>query len=114
MIYSVRGSITWSLKNTEKSAVYADALMIEQGVTIYCDDYECTNNQELTYGEVHMYFEGINNDNYELDNSTIIATYQNGKVHVFMERSGTGEREFTRGMVPSETTRDKSVFKDTN
>ena len=97
--------------DTRKSATYADALQIEQAVDWYCEAEICTEGDEFTYNDLLDYVEGIDPDKYELDDNVIASVGTDG-TQVYLERAGTGEYEFTAGMIPSLTTRDESVFKD--
>lgn len=100
------------VENTQKSAIYADALQVEQTVNLYCHEF-CDLNQEVTYGEIKDGLTGFDQTMYELSNDTVIANYSTEGTKVYLERVGTGEYEFEQGYIPSETDRE-SVNKDTN
>lgn len=113
-------SVQTIIGNTRKSAVYADALAVEQAADLYCADTLCTATEGLTWAELSPYVEGIDTTTqYDLGTGDI-AVLSSGSWQITMEARGTGTGaspsswEFVAAGTPSETTRDDSVDYDAN
>ena len=100
--------------STKKSAVYADALAMEQAVDLYCGYYMCNEGEVFTLDDLDDYVEGMNWDYYDVELDSVVAIIADGETLIYLEAEGTGNWEFTRGTNPGGTTRDDSVFRDTN
>ena len=113
-------SVQTIISNTRKSAVYADALAVEQAADLYCADVLCDSDESLTWGTLDEYLEGSYTDNYVLTDTTVIAELNAGSWEITLEAQGTGTGadsdpwEFDAAATPSETTRDDSVHRDAN
>ena len=109
-------SVQTIIGNTRKSAVYADALAVEQAADLYCADTLCTDTQSLTWLTLSAYVEGIDDVNYyDLEAATVVAVLSGGSWQITLEVAGTdGDWEFDAGSTPSETDRDSSVRADAN
>jgi len=107
-------SVQTIIGNTRKSAVYADALALEQAADLYCADTLCPAATTLTWTVLSPYVEGIDAADYELLDTNAFATrIADGPWLITLEAKGdTGAWEFNAGMTPSETTRDLGVDVD--
>lgn len=102
------------VENTQKDAILADALAIENAAKLYCSQTTCTVDQELTWTQLQDYVEAIDEAYYDFtNNGGVVATKLNGDWTIDLEADGTGEWEFTQGHVPSQTDR-ASVVEDTD
>ncbi len=98
--------------NTARDAVLADALAIENAAKLYCSQTTCSSDEELTWTQLENYVEGLDETDYDFTNNMgIIATKENGRWTVDLERSGTGDWEFTQDLTPSENDR-SAVIED--
>ena len=103
-------SVGQIIENTTKSAIYADALAVEQAANLYCSDTLCSDSQTLTWTQLQDNIEGIDAAYYDFtNNSGIIATKTTNGWTIDLEATGTGEWEFTQGSIPSATDRDEVV-----
>lgn len=93
-------------ENILKDDILAEALMVNNASKLYCALNECSETQELTWDDINEYIEGIDEDDYDLTNNAgVVSRKIDGKWTVDMERSGTGEWEFTEGLDPTECDR---------
>jgi type IV pilus assembly protein PilA len=98
------------IENQQKSAVYADALAIEQAVELICTDTICVDGDTFDQAALSDYVKNITWADY--DTTGNIATYYDAGVQVVLEAAGsTGALEFVGGLVPSDVDRD-SVSQD--
>lgn len=98
------------IEDTQRDAILADALAIENAAKLYCSQTTCDSNQSLTWTELQPYINGLDTGYYDFTNNNgIIATKFNGVWTVDLEASGTGEWEFVQGAVPSASDRDQVV-----
>jgi type IV pilus assembly protein PilA len=103
-------SVGQIIENTQRSAIYADALAVEQAAALYCADTLCTDTQSLTWTQLQDQVEGIDAAYYDFtNNSGVIATKTASGWTVDLEAAGTGEWEFTQNLIPSATDRDDVV-----
>ena len=114
-------SVQTIISNTRKSAVYADALAIEQASDLYCADVECATNESLNWTDIEDYVEGIDTTNYyDVSGDPVVALLSSGSWQITLEAQGTGTGadsdpwEFVAAGSPSETDRDTSVLRDAN
>lgn len=109
-------SVQTIISNTRKSAVYADALAVEQAADLYCADTLCADDESLTWLILQDYVEGIDDVNYyDLEDTSVVAVLSSGSWQITLEVDGTdGDWEFDAGSTPSETTRDAAVHADAN
>lgn len=100
------------IDNTQKDAILADALGVENGAIIYCDYNICTDTQELAWIQIAPHVEDLNTRNYKMGTQPgmVVATMVNGKWQVRLEVVGTGEWEFTEGLVPSDCDRNNVII----
>ena len=93
-------------ENVEKDSVLADAIAIEMASKLYCSQTTCDADQQLTWTQLENYVEGIDATYYDFTNNTgILTTRVDGEWTVDMEVIGTGEWEFTEGLVPTDCDR---------
>ncbi len=107
-------SVQTIVSNTRKSAVYADALAVEQAADLYCADVLCASDESLDWQTLGTYLDGIDTTYYDLEDATVIAVLSSGSWQITLEVDGvnTGDWEFDAAATPSETTRDASVHAD--
>ena len=102
------------IENTQKDAILADALSVENGAKLYCAQTTCTSSQTLTWTNVSPYVDGLDTALYDIGTSPgdTVATKTSAGWTVEMERAGnaSGDWEFDdadAGLVPSATTSDR-------
>jgi type IV pilus assembly protein PilA len=97
------------IENTEKDAILADAIAIENAAKLYCAQTTCTSSQTLDWDDLSAYVSSFDDDYYEetdpLDTAAI-ATLSGGEWQVTLERNGTGtaatdEWEWVAAVTPS-------------
>ncbi len=93
------------IENTQRDSILADALAVENAAKLYCSQTTCTADQDLTWGNLSAYVEGIDETYYVLTTATVVATKDTGLWTVDLEAAGVGAWEFTAGAVPSQSTR---------
>ncbi len=100
------------ITNTQKDAILADALAVENAAKLYCSQTICDDDQTITWTQLKDNVEGLDETYYDFtNNGGIVATKNSGKWQVDLEAAGTGEWEFTENLTPSEKDR-ASVVED--
>ncbi len=89
------------IENTEPDSVLADAIMIENASNFYCEDFTCTDYQELTWDSVKGYIEGFNENYYDLDDSDIVSKRYQGDFRVYLIPIDGSHYKFEYGAIPS-------------
>ena len=97
------------IENTQKDAILADALAVENGAKLYCAQTTCTTTQTLSWTEIAPYVEGLDTSYYVIGDTpdTIVATKASGVWGVDLEVAtvNAGDWEFTQDAVPSQSSR---------
>ena len=94
-----------------KEWLYYDALEVENAGHTYCAYTNCINGTQLSWALLSPYFINIDTNNYDLaNNGGVVATVVNGFITVDLERNGTGDWEFTEGLIPSQTFTDDVII----
>jgi type IV pilus assembly protein PilA len=93
------------ITNTEKDAIVADAIAIENAAKLYCAQTTCTASQTLEYSDLDPYVQSFNDAYYVTTAGTVLATKQaNGDWSVTLEgagdNTGTDDWEWPAG-IPS-------------
>jgi type IV pilus assembly protein PilA len=78
------------ITNTEKDAIVADAIAIENAAKLYCAQTTCTASQTLTWTELGDYVQSFNDAYYDTAGTTVLATKSSGDWLVVLERDATG------------------------
>ena len=110
------------IENTQKDAILADALSVENGAKLFCAQTTCASDETLTWTEVSPYVEGLTTSDYEIGTTpgTTVATKTASGWEVSLERAGvaSGNWEFDEadaGLVPSDPAVDRDdVTADTD
>ncbi len=110
------------ITNTEKDAILADALSVENGAKLYCAQTTCATDETLTWTEISPYVEGLDTSLYEIGSTPgdTVATKTSAGWTVELERVGnaSGDWEFDdadAGLVPSASDVDRDdVTADTD
>ena len=100
------------IENTQKDAILADALSVENGAKLYCAQTTCTASQTLTWDNVSPYVEGLDESYYLLtNNSGIVATKTASGWTVDLEATAVagGAWEFTQDAIPSVSSRTQVI-----
>jgi len=94
------------IENTQKDAIYADALAVENAAKLFCSQTTCTADEDLTWTELQGYLDSFDSTYYTLTaNNGVIATKASGKWTIYLEAATVGSWEFEAGAVPSESDR---------
>lgn len=107
------------IENTQKDAILADALAVENAANLYCAQAAggCASDEALTWAQVSPYVDGFDQSYYDLTaNGGVVATKTANGWAVTLEAAGNAtdaDWEFTQSAVPSKSTRD-AVIADTN
>jgi type IV pilus assembly protein PilA len=110
------------IENTEKDAILADALAVENAAKLYCSQTTCASGATLTWAQLSPYVSSFDESLYVETESGgaggTIATESSGEWQVSLERVGvaSGDWEFDEadaGLVPSDSTR-ANVTADTD
>lgn len=100
--------------DTQKDAVFADAYAIENAAKLYCAGDTCSLDQELTWDDLLIFVEGLDQDYYDKTyNNGVIAIKIAGEWTIILDPKGTGEWEFKEGFTPSQCNTECVVI-DTN
>ena len=82
------------IENTEKDAILADAIAIENAAKLYCAQTTCTSTQTLGWdGQLEDYVQSFDDTYYEHTDptdTTTLATLSNGDWTVTLEKDGDG------------------------
>jgi len=100
------------IENTQKDAILADALSVENGAKLYCAQTTCASDEELTWTMVSPYVEGLDESYYLLtNNGGVVATKTTAGWTVDLEAIAVaGDAwEFTQDAIPSNSTRDQVI-----
>ena len=102
------------IDNTQKDAIVADAIAVENAANLYCAQTTCTLTQELTWVLIEPYTKGIDATYYEFDLVASVGSDDAGDVVVAVQGSGlwtvtltadtTGEYEWPAA-IPSQSSR---------
>ncbi len=57
------------IDNTQKDAIHADAIAVENAANLFCAQTSCASNETLMWSEVDDYVEGISITYYDFDGS---------------------------------------------
>ncbi len=76
------------IDNTQKDAIVADAIAIENGANLYCAQTTCSLTEGLTWDQVEPYVEGIDATYYEFDLITSVGADNLGDAIVAVRGSG--------------------------
>lgn len=107
------------IDNTQKDAVLADAIAVENAANMFCAQTTCTATQGLTWAQVSPYVKGIKDTDYDFINTgnasnILYVAEQNGDTwEIYLEGNGNPQLEWTAGDVPSDSDR-SSVVEDTD
>ena len=95
-----------------KEWLYYDAIEVETAGHTYCSFNACSVGTQLSWAVLSPYFINLNTNNYDMaNNGGIVATVvADGFITVDLERNGTGDWEFTEGLVPSNATLDDVII----
>ena len=99
--------------DTEKEAVLADAMMMEDASVSLCEELTCADDQTFTYGELKDSIVGFNEAYYEITDDTVVSELVNGFWFVNLEAKGTGEWEFQGDSSPRQCD-ESCIVKDQN
>ncbi len=81
------------ITNTQKDAILADALSVENGAKLYCAQTTCDASQTLDWDDIKDYVEGLDTDYYDFDdtgtNDLTIATKTDDGWSVTLEADGS-------------------------
>lgn len=86
------------ISNTEKDAILADAIGIENAAKLYCASNTCIATQSLTYDQLDDYVQSFDADYYEetKDGGATIATRNtDGDWFVTLKAKASGQLEWT-------------------
>jgi|LGVE01.1.fsa_nt_gb type IV pilus assembly protein PilA len=81
------------ITNTEKDAIVADALAIENAAKLYCAQTTCASDEGLDWDELSPYVSSFNDSYYEetdTGDSAVIAQLGSGDWTVTLEKNGAG------------------------
>lgn len=85
------------IENTQKDAVYADALAVESAAKLYCSQTTCDSDQTLTEAQLTPYVEGLDWTAY----TTTCTKTAAGWLITLESDSDDGSFEWTPAAVPS-------------
>lgn len=81
------------IENTEKDAIVADALAIENAAKLYCSQNTCSATEGLDWDDLSIYVSSFDDDYYEetdTGDTAVIAQLGSGEWTVTLEKNGTG------------------------
>jgi len=88
-------------EDLSRDAVLADGYAMENAAKLYCTEITCEENQELTWGQLIGYCEGIDLEYYESDTNLVVAKKSSLGWKIHLEAMGIGELEIGGWVVPS-------------
>lgn len=97
------------IENTNKDAILADAIAIENAAKLYCASHTCAADETLHWGELEAYVSSFADDYYEdtdTGDTVALASLVSGDWQVTLEKDGDGtaatdEWEWTTTVIPS-------------
>lgn len=87
--------------DVSKNEILLDAIAVEEASKLYCKNNVCDVDQELTWGTLRPFIEGIDEGYYVSTNTVVVSSRIDGRWHVYLEANGTNQYEFVRGGSPS-------------
>ena len=101
------------IENTQKDAILADALAVENGAKLYCAQTTCASDESLTWTQISPYVEGLDTSYYLIGTTpaTTVTTKTGAGWGVDLEVDGvaSGEWEFTQDAIPSVSSRSEVI-----
>lgn len=86
---------------TEQELVYNNAVAVRNAATLYCAQFECTTNQELTKADVEDFLSDFDWTIYDTAaTNEVVAIGQSSDWLISLERTGTGDYEWPFDLDP--------------
>ena len=107
------------IDNTQKDAIHADAIAVENAANLFCAQTSCASNETLMWSEVDDYVEGISITYYDFDDTgtgdIVVATKTTNGWRVQLNGITTGDYDWMSAgdlSIPSLNNREQVTVAD--
>lgn len=107
------------IENTQRDAILADAIQVENAANLYCASNSCDTDEELVWDDLSPYVQGISaSGQYDFavtghSNDLTVAEKTPNGWEVYLEADGdNSDWEWSAGAIPKNSTRTQVVVDD--